>query len=267
MNATLSVTRIIFLDALRRRAIVGLLLLALFLVSGGMLYVDFIGYDIGRASSDYILSVIWACGLLFLFFLAAPALSIDEEHHAIYAILSRPVSRISYVLGVFGGLFALLCLLFLMLGIMGMGLLSWIHAHVQAIYFPEFNIGGYTIAIFGALVGQAGLLAALIFFSSLLRGAFLVQLGGIAYYLVCSGLPVVRESIARKVHSGEILSRVMDFLSMAFPSFSDLDFKMAAINAANIMDGEALIASFAHHIVYAAIVLTLACIVYARRNL
>jgi len=265
-----SLARIIFLDGLRRHALIGLVLLSLAAEAGGMLFMDFFGHDVGRASSDFLFSVMWMAGLLFLFFHAVQAIAWDEEHGAIYALLSRPISRAEYVLGVFTGLLALLVCLHLLLGITALGTLLWIKQGLKAIYFPVFSTPHFLIAWLGLVAMQAVMLAAVMLFSGMVRGGFPVLLLTAAYYGICSGLPVVRASVEQQLAHGHdvwFVSRLFKALAALFPDFSRLDFKDEVVAVVQSTATNHILIHFTVAILYIVLAIIFACRLYGRRDL
>jgi len=261
----LALARIMFLDGLRRHALLGIVSLAIAAEAFGLLFMDFFGRDIGRASSDYLFSVMWMAGLLFLFFHAVQVISWDEERGAIYALLSRPISRSEYVLGVFVGLSALLIALLLLLGPVAYLTLLWIKKSLASVYFPELSMSHFLLAWAGVLAMQIVILAIIMLFSGLVRGGFPVLLLSASYYAICSGLPVVRASTAQ--HDGQGLNLLLQLMTALFPDFSRLDFKDEVLTASLSLDTAIIFTNFSVAILYACVMVSLACWFYARRDL
>ncbi|HKJ83291.1 MAG TPA: hypothetical protein VJ961_04635 [Mariprofundaceae bacterium] len=255
--------RIIFLDGLRRHALVGLVLLSLAAEVSGFLFMDFFGRDIGRASSDFLFSVIWAGGLMFLFFHAVQVISWDEERKVIYTILSRPLSRAEYVLGVFTGLLALLIGLQLLLGTAGYATLLVIKHSLATFYFQHLSLAHYLLTWAGLAVMQTALLAVIMLFSGMVRGGFPVLLLSVAYYGICAGLPVVRDSVDAHSAAGYLLQ----ILTALFPDFSRLDFKDMVVSNLSVTHGMQVWMNFGLVLLYIGIVTGFASRIYARRDL
>ena len=260
---------IILLDGLRRHALIGLLALCLVAQAGGLLFFDFMHRDIGRASSDFIFSVSWAAGFIFLFFHAVHALSWDEERHVIHTLLARPLSRAEYVVGIFCGLGALLLLLNLILGAIGWAILFGIRHSVDPAYFAHFSTAYYALAWLGLFAMQLMMLAVIVLFSGLIRGGFAVLLVSLCFYLICSGLPVVRETVAQQpvgtgVSSGQ---RFLQGMTAIFPDFGRLDYKNAVVAEKPGADLRGVFTDFGLTISYLILTLWLACLVYRRRDL
>jgi len=265
-----SLARIIFLDGLRRHALAGLILLALAAEASGMLFMDFFGHDVGRASSDFLFSVMWMAGLLFLLFHAVQVIAWDEEHGAIYALLSRPISRAEYVLGVFAGLMVLLICLNVLLGIAAYGTLLWIKHGLQAVYFPAFSTSHFLLAWAGMVMMQSVVLAAIMLFSGMVRGGFPVLLLTAAYYGICSGLPVVRTSVMQQLAHGQdvaALDRLLQVLTAIFPNFGRLDFKDSIISVTQITETGYISVHFIVAVLYVVLAVIFACRLYGRRDL
>jgi ABC-type transport system involved in multi-copper enzyme maturation permease subunit len=269
LTKILSLALLILIDGLRRHAIIGLILLALLLETGGLLFFDFIPRDIGRASADFVLSVGWLTGFLFLFFHAVQVMAWDEERRTIHTILARPISRSQYVLGVFFGLAFLLFLLNSILALLGYGILKLIKDSVDPSYFPLLSIGHYLISWAGLYCIQLTILSVILLFSGLVRGGFPVLLLSISYYFICTGLPVVRDSLQQLTGdaSRHKLARILRWLTAVFPDFGRFDFK-ALITREHVRP-------FIHYfstdillmLAYIAVILWCASIVYQRRDL
>jgi ABC-type transport system involved in multi-copper enzyme maturation permease subunit len=259
-----ALARIIILDGMRRHALLGLVAISLAAEAGGLLFFDFISRDIGRASSDFIFSISWLSGFIFLFFHAVQIIAWDEERYVIHTLLSRPISRGEYVIGVFTGLGALLLLLNLLLGILGWFTLILIKHMVSANYFAYLSHSFYLLTWFGLFAMELMILSIIMLFSGMVRGGFPVLLMSMSFYAICSGLPVVRESLERGQEFPTLILRIMTAI---FPDFSRLDFKSYIVSTDFLPDCSVLFASSGLAATYVVIILWLACAIYKRRDL
>ena len=262
-----ALARIVLLDGLRRHALLGLIVLSIAAQAGAFLFFDFIPRDIGRASADFILSLAWLTGFIFLFFHGVQVIALDEERKVIYSLLARPLSRGEYVLGVFGGLAALLLLLNLLLGGLGFGALLLIKQMVPPTYFNQLNGPVYLLAWLGLLAMQLMLLAVILLFSGLVRGGFPVLLVSLAFYAICSGLPVVREAVSQRSGNEDGLLSLLVGLTALFPDFDRLDFKNSIAATAPLPDLSLILINFGVVAAYTGLALWLAALVYQRRDL
>jgi ABC-type transport system involved in multi-copper enzyme maturation permease subunit len=265
-----ALARLVLLDGLRRHALMGLILLSVAAQAGALLFFDFIPRDIGRASSDFILSLAWLSGSIFLFFHGVQVIALDEERKVIYSLLARPLSRGEYVLGIFCGLAGLLLLLNLLLCGLGFGTLLIIKQLVPPVYFSQFHIVPYLLAWFGLIAMELMLLSVILLFSGLVRGSFPVLLISLSFYAICSGLPVVREAVSQQAAKAEGLAdlkAMLLWMTAVFPDFDRLDFKNMIASSAPLPDLSLMLVNFGLTISYVGLFLWLACLVYQRRDL
>jgi len=260
-----SLALLVILDGLRRHALIGLLLLALLLEAAGLFFAQFISRDIGRASADFILSVGWLAGFLFLFFHAVQVMAWDRERRSIHTLLARPISRTQYVLGVYLALALLLLVLNIVLAVIGYGVLVMIKGSVQPVYFTHLSVGYYVFAWLGLYFIELVLLAVILFFSGLVRGGFPVLILSIGYYFICIGLPVARE--AARGNDDTLLAGMLKAMTAIFPDLSRFDGKELVTAPPgqgfyHFLGGDWLLAA-----VYVALLLAITAIIYEKRDL
>lgn len=267
MNRIIALAHITFLNGLRRNAVWGLCLFALLLEICGVLFMDFFGRGLGRVICDFQFSIMWIAGMLFILFYAIQALAWDDEHRSIDSILARPISRIEYVWGSMLGLSLLLLCFELLLATLAIAEILWVKPMVGAVHFPIFSIPHFIITWLGLQTILLAHLAVVILISAAIRGAFPVMLITLAYSLICSGLPVVRESLQHATESAsQSLSHLLQFMTMFFPDFGTLDFKNSILSLEHF-DAVAWAFPFGLTCIYIAIILLLSCIIYQRRDI
>lgn len=265
-----SLARLVFVDGLRRHALIGLVVLSVAAEAGALLFFDFIPRDIGRASSDFILSLAWLAGFIFLFFHGVQVIALDEERKVVYSLLARPISRSEYVLGIFSGLAGLLLLLNLLLCALGFTTLLVIKQMVEPVYFSLFAMNYYLVSWLGLFAMELMLLSVIMLFSGLVRGSFPVLLISLSFYAICSGLPVVREAISQQVEKESELTglkSMLQWMTAIFPDFDRLDFKNMITSATSLPGPSLILVNFGLTTAYIAVLLWLACLVYQRRDL
>jgi len=273
MNRITALAHIIFLNGLRRNALWGLCLFALMLELCGVLFMGFFGHDLGRVISDFQFSIMWVTGMIFILFYVIQAIAWDDTHRGIDSILARPISRTEYVLGTVAGLSLLLLCFELLLAALAMGELVWVRSAIGEAYFPVFSPIHFVAAWMGLQLMLLVFLAIVMLASSVVRGAFPVMLVSLSYYLICSGLPVVRASLPAEQHHADTarhgLNGMLQALGMLFPDFSRLDWKDAVLSHQNIetMIGMPVWLPSGLMLVYLIIILFLACIIYGRRDI
>ena len=270
MGRISALARLIILDGLRRHALIGLVLFALAGTTGGLLFFDFIPRDIGRATNDFLFSLTWLTGFIFLLFHGVQVMAWDTERGSLHTFLARPISRTEYGLALYGGLAVLLLALNVILGGLGWGILNFIRGSVDAAsYFQHLSLPFFLLAAAGLFWIQMMILAVILLFSSAVRGSFPVLLLTLCYYFICTGLPVVRESFKQKssADSGQFVDSLCKWLTTIFPDFSWLDFKTLAASSDAIPLPAQLVLPFIQATLYIVVVLWLACAIYKRRDL
>ena len=269
MHRIIALARLIILDGLRRHALIGLILFALAGTTGGLLFFDFIPRDIGRASNDFLFSLTWLTGFIFLLFHGVQVMAWDTERGSLHTFLARPISRTEYALALYAGLAVLLLALNVILGALGWGILNFIKGSVGITYFENLSLPFFLLAGAGLFWIQLMILAVILLFSSAVRGSFPVLLLTLCYYFICTGLPVVRESFKQKSSggSGQFVDSLCKWLTTIFPDFSWLDFKTLAASSDAIPLPAQLVLPFFQATLYIVFVLWLACAIYKRRDL
>lgn len=269
IRRTSALARLIILDGLRRHALIGLILFALAGTTGGLFFFDLIPRDIGRAANDFLFSVTWLTGFIFLLFHGVQVMAWDNERGTLHTFLARPISRTEYALSLYSGLAVLLLALNIILGTFGWGVLNFIKGSVGASYFQHLSLSFFLLTGVGLYWIQLMILAVILLFSSAVRGSFPVLLLTICYYFICTGLPVVRESHKQKgvADSSQLLDTLLKWMTTLFPDFSGLDFKtfVATLDPAPI--ASQLMLPFAMSTLYIVIVLWFACVIYERRDM
>ncbi len=259
-----ALARLIFVDGLRRRALLGLFLLAVSVEIGGLFFFNFVPRDIGRVLVDYVVSIGWAAGLLYLLFHAVQVLSWGDDRRVIQTLLAHPMSRTEYVLGLFWGLLCLLLVLNAALGVLSYAVLLVVKNSVGVSYFSQLGLLEYLLAWLGVVLIEMMMLAVIALVSGLVRGGFSVLLLTVAYYLICNGLAVALDFVRS---AGGLSYQLMVALSFCFPNFSRWDYKGLVV----MLDGAPALAILAFDIAYAllycVLVLALAARIYQRRDI
>jgi len=270
MNRIIALAHITFLNGLRRNAVWGLCLFALILEICGVFFIDFFGRDLGRVISDFQFSIMWIAGMLFILFYAVQAVAWDDDHRSIDSILARPISRSEYVLGSMLGLSMLMLCFELLLAALAVGEIIWIKPEMGDAYFPVFSVAHFILTWFALQAILLAHLAMVMLISAAIRGTFPVMLITLAYSLICSGLPVVRESLRQQTEaSAQGLSHILQGMSMFFPDFGALDFKDSILSLQSIdsLIGMSVWIPFGLISIYMIIVLLLSCMIYERRDI
>jgi hypothetical protein len=141
---------------------------------------------------------------------------------------------------------------------------------VKTFYFPHLSAGYFLLSWGGMILIELAILAVIILFSGLVRGSFTVLLMTISYYLICNGLPVVRDAAAQH-QLGDGTSQGADFLlkglTLIFPDFNRLDYKTFIVSEAVLPAHLTYVTGFGLLLGYMTLTLGFACAVYRHRDL
>lgn len=261
---------LVILDGIRRNAIVSLFLFSLILEAGGILFIDFIPQDVGRFACDFVLSVGFLAGFVFLLLHAVQVIAWDEERRVIHTYLARPISRTEYVVGVFFGLMGLLFLLDIMLSISGYWVLLSIKGRVNENYFQSLSVAVYILAWLGLFASQLIILVNIMLFSGLVRGNFAVLILTLSFYFICTSLPVVREAYSNDDGNGyDFITIFFTLLTAIFPDLRRFDYKASIAEPLGLIDfaWQRGFVNVSFLIVYIVIIVALSAVVYGKRDL
>lgn len=270
MRRVAALARLAVLDGLRRRTLLGLLFFSLAAIMSGLFFAQFIPRDIGRAANDFLFSVVWGSGFLFLLFYTVPAASWGEERSFLPVYLARPLSRSEYVAGLFSGMAVLLLAIHCGLELANWGILHAIRHSVGGDDFPILSLPHFLLAACGLYLLHLQLLAVILLLTSGIRGSFPVLLCILCYYGICNGLPVVRDSLQMGIQMGNdagLSAQLLQVLSAFFPDSTQLDFKALVATADPAPVATAIALAFLVRILYIFLVVGMACLIYERRDL
>jgi len=268
-NQILALSKIIFLSGFRKHAVWALCVFAVLFEVTGIFFIDFFGRDLGRIVVDFLFTIMWSAGMLFVLFYVIQTVSWDDESRMIDSILAKPVSRVQYTLGVILGLSVTLLMFESIMFVSAYLEIQWLYNSMDRSYFPYFSTINFIYSWISLQVILLSILSVAVFVSGVIRGAFPVMLMTLSYFFICSGIPVVRVSIEQKITDGENLNELLEViksLQMLFPDFSILDFKSSVLNSNSIFITSNVIDLFSF-IMYIVFVVAATCVVYKNKDI
>ncbi len=258
-----ALSRLVYVDGMRRHAFLGLVVLSIALEIGGLFFFGFVPRDIGRVLVDYVVTVGWATGMIYLLFHAVQVDGLGEDRRVIQLLLSQPLSRSEYVTGVFFGLLSLLVVLNGVLGGVSYLVLVVIQSSAGE-YFSYLGIVEYLTAWGGVFAVEFMILSAIVVFSGLVRGGFSVLLLTIAYYLICNGVPVALEFFKG---GGALTRNLLIGLTFLFPNFDRWDYKGLVVAVGKVPSMGSLLLDFSYMLLYCILAIALAAKIYGMRDI
>jgi ABC-type transport system involved in multi-copper enzyme maturation permease subunit len=241
-----------FREAIRDRVLYLLAAFALVLISVAHLLSLLTVGDEEKIIKDIGLSAISVFGVLTAMFVGVSLVFKEIERRTVYTLLAHPVERWQFIAGKFTGLLAVLGL---NVGLMSAVLFLVLLARGE-------GAGSLPAAILLIFVELAVVTAFALLFSSL-TNPILAALATFAVY-VMGHLVWSLRLLGTRLHSaaGRSLCEIVYWI---LPDLGRLDLKAEAVHGQPLAAGH-LLAALAYGVGYAAVVLWLACLAFARRD-
>jgi ABC-type transport system involved in multi-copper enzyme maturation permease subunit len=246
-----------FREAVRDRVLYNLVFFA-FLMMAAAILVGQISIDIEHTVIISLgLTAVSVIGLLIAVFLGVGLVSKEMEKRTLYALLAKPLRRWQFLLGKFGGLVLTLAV---NTAAMAAGLLLVL---LYAEHTLQRADAGILVAVYFILLKLALVVALALLFS-----CFTTPLLAILYTagLYVSGLFV---EDMRTVHSptmSQALQSILRGISYLLPNFQNFDV-MGAVAHGRAVPGALVLENTVYTILYCAVVLFSAMVIFSRRNL
>jgi ABC-type transport system involved in multi-copper enzyme maturation permease subunit len=267
MNGIMGLAYITFKEGIKNRAIFGIFIMALLMLSAVVTLTGLFMRDIVKVAADLSLATISFSGLLMTLFIGANLLAKDIDKRTIYMVISRPVSRSQYTIGKFFGLFLLV-----LAAVAFLGLLSALPVYFAGQGDPNpqsiFKWSVYAVAILFIALKLVLLASIIIFFSSITSTSFITLVLTIATYLIGSTNEIVKGILDAKmegVHISAPLAVVIKFVYYVFPNLSAFDFKIQAAHGLPVPLGY-LFWIFSYWLLYTSIMIAGAALIMRRRE-
>lgn len=212
------------------------------------------------------LSLISFILLLLSVFLGGTSLWKDIERRYTYAVLGLPLTRGRYLLGKFAGTAFFTLVVSLVLGIAACLVVSW----SSTIYPSDRPIiwGNLTICVLFEALKYILVIAFAFLFSSVSTSFFLPVFGAIAIFLAGNVTQQVYDYInsAAGATLSPLVRQIAEGLYYILPNFSAFNLKVNAIYGIPL-SSSGIFLTLAYFVVYTSIVLSLAVLVFSRREL
>ncbi|MCM2359022.1 MAG: ABC transporter permease [Geobacteraceae bacterium] len=261
----LSVARVTLKGVFRDRVFQGIFmaaLLFLFIPSVASLSMR----QVTELSISLSLSLISFILLLLAVFLGGASLWKDMERRYSFSVLALPIKRSDYLLGKFCGVALFLLLTVLLLW----AVTSLVVFFASGIYPSPRPVAWHYLflAVFYDSLKYILLVAVAFLFSTVSTSFFLPIFGTIAIFLVGSATQeaydFIHTPLAKDIPA--VVKGAATGLYYILPNFTAFDLKLNAIYGVQV-SGQGLLLTFGYFLVYTAIVLFLATVVFSRREL
>lgn len=265
----IAVAIVSYKEGVRQRIIYGAILLAIGVIFFAVLLAGLFMRDIVKVILDFCLAAVNLGGLLVPLFLAVHLLARDLERRTVFTILSRPISRPQYLLGKFCGLAMLTATIMAILSLATVAAISIGRMLYAEHFFASLSWSAVFTSIGVSYLGITVLIAVVVLWSTLTTSSFLATLLTLATYCIGETVADMVRFIASKVPGVTITPMVAKTVTAAmyfFPNLAAFDLKLAAAHGLAIPAADVLFLA-AYGIAYCAAVLSLAILIFQRRDL
>ncbi|MDT8420978.1 MAG: ABC transporter permease [Desulfuromonadales bacterium] len=269
MRAVFALAVITFKEGIRNRSLFGIVLLALFLFGLNIMVAGFFMRDVGKVTVDMNLSALSFAGLLLVFFVGVNLMAKDIDRKTIHLVLSKPISRAQYIWGKYLGIqFFLVVSLSLLFVFSCMTVVLLLSLYPN--YFGGFSWVQFVVACFFVLVKFSVLTAIVVFFSAITTSSLITLIFSFASYIAGVTIEEVvfylkSEFASQEQMISEGLRHFIAVVSYLLPNFSVFDYTLEAAHGLTIESSRMLL-SVGYGVVYSCILLSLASVIFARRE-
>lgn len=256
-----------FLEGIRNKAVYGITLLAGLMMAFTVVLSGMIMRDVGKVATDFALSTATIAALLVVLFVGINILARDMERKTVYLALSRAVPRSRYMLGRFCGLALLQS--FIMLLLLAASLITLLLVKkIYPDYFGTVSLGLVVLAHFFILIQMWLLTALSMLFSMVASSSFVTFMLTTVTWLIGSSTQEVKQLVesATANQVAPVTKIIVKLAYYLFPNLAMFDLKMVAAHGL-VIDLSHLGFAFVYGLGYAVAVLTLAVILFKRKEL
>jgi Cu-processing system permease protein len=257
-----------FKDSIRNRALYGILLLGLLLFTANIIITGMFTWELGKVAVDVGLSVVSFSGLVIIFFLSINMVSNDMDRRTIYLILSRPITKLHYMVGKYVGLGLVILLSSSILGLCA-ALSVKVATYKAEAYIPaHFSWTVFFLALVFLTLSLLVVLAIALLWVSITTHPFTAVLLSILSYFIGHNVENVKDIItaSEMFADNPVLIRLTGFASWVFPNLAAFDLKTTAAYGLQVSAGYLTWVAI-YGASYIGICLVLTILIFQRREL
>ena len=220
--------KITFKEGIRSRILFGISLLALFLFASNIAITNLFAFELGKVMVDIAFSSLSIAGLSIIFFLGIGLLSRDIHQKTVYMIISRPITRLQYTIGKFGGLALILLTAMGILGLIAVVSFFICSNLVAGAELPRnFSWLHVLTAIFFNFLSLLVVMSFAFFFTVISSSIYLAMLFSFAVYLIGHSLETIVKIVERGdfINTSESFAFLIKAISWIFPNLAAFDLK------------------------------------------
>lgn len=250
----LTVAKFTFLEVYRSKLMFGLFFLALGLLVTTYVASEFAYGAAAKVAMDVGLGIMSLSNLAIAIFIGSTLLSKEIEQRTLYMVLSRPISRVSFLLGKIAGLSTVLLLNSIILGVLSIGLFLQQGGSYQPLFLWTL-----IFAFFEALI----VMIFAIFFS-LITSMTLSVICTFAIYVTGHALNETSKIIFLKMNS--VFKIIVDFCYFFIPNLYKLNLKDFLLYQ-QVLDIKYLLTTQLYAVMYLTGILCAVAVIFKNKNL
>lgn len=252
ITATLALARAGFIEARRNRVTVIVGAFALLLILMTTVVLNTTVFTLERVVTDFGLGVMSVLMVALTLFLSVGMLSREIERKTLFLVVSRPISRASFVLGRYLGVVLTLTLIWLIMGAL----------YLSQVLLFEVPITSSMVASMLGVWVETLLLAALGLMFSSFSGQIVATVCMVGLYFIGHSAPDLYDLASRTPPALSAVVRAVYYLT---PNLDRLDFRPQAAAQAPIDVGQALV-SGGYSLAWTVLFLVAASAIFSRRD-
>ena len=260
---------ITFLEGIRSRLFFGVFLFSFLIMGMSLVFVNLFMHNLSKIAVDFNLSSISFAGLLISLSLTVNLVSKDIQSRTIYFVLSKPISRASYIFGKFVGVSLLTFVTYLVLTICATLTLLFLKFQIAS-GFNNFSWLACGQAVFLDFIKISLFNGLIIFLSTITSSSFITMLFGIALYVIGQSLSTVVAYLSLGqtsiVSVPTSIAPIVTVLNYLLPNFSIFDNKILAAHGITLSLSEMLLFT-GYGIGYTTMLLSLAAWIFSKKEL
>ena len=242
-----------FRENLRDKILYNLLFFALLLIGASVLLGSLTIMEQNKIVTDMGLAAINLVGVIIAIFVGIGLVSKEIERRTVYTIMARPISRTQFILGKYFGLTLTL----------SVNAVIMLVVYLATLWVDRVPIHGSLFQAIQLIFVEWLLVTALALFFSTFSSSTLSAIMTLAFYVI-GHLTADFKGIAAKSESA-LVQAVMNGLYYACPNLEVLNVKGQAAMGQMVSASYEVLASL-YGLLYAALLITAACLVFQRRD-
>lgn len=264
-----SLSVLTFREGVRDRAIFGIGLFSLAMMSITLIVLGFFMRELNKVAVDINLSAISLAGLLLTFFLSINLMARDIDKRTIYCVMSKPFSRAEYIWGKYFGIMSIVVTAFVVLT-MCSSLTIFLAKLQYANWFGGFSWTEYYKAIYASFLMFSVLNALVVFFSAITSSSFITLLFSICTYIagqtIEEAVRYLKSGSGKNTQISELIHETTDILQYVLPNFSVFDLKLQASHAITLPI-DYMLGITIYAVIYSAVLIIAGSLIFHKREL